>query len=237
MEQHFEMVLHRGVSLAVEVGAEDVLGTCHHEPVGAPLAFAAGACRTDEVVVSIAVVDVGALGVGAGNLHFLGSLAHTQPVVGELDAVDSAETAPEEVLAAVVFDVEGVDAVLYAYLVADEQLAYVSEGTLGLLGRGHSDAAFPFASPLGLGVVEDVAVADAVDVRSPEPSAFAPRLPVRRHAIAYCLPCHHVLGTINRQVCLLVRCGIGVEVTSASPVIEDCRIRAVMANHRIGKRS
>ena len=64
-------------------------------------------------------------------LYGLGTSLHAEAVVAELDAVDAAKRTPEEVFLAILFDEEGVDAVLHTDILTDEECPMIGIRTLG----------------------------------------------------------------------------------------------------------
>ncbi len=114
------------------------------------------------------LVDIGAFGQCAGYFYRGGTGFDRQGVVGQFYGVDAAETAPEQVVPAVLAKLYGVDAVLNAYFVAYKQLAEVGEGACRRVGHCRANAAFPFAAPARLTVVEYIAAIDILYVRCPD---------------------------------------------------------------------
>ena len=75
--------------------------------------------------------------------------------------------APEKVIAAAIFNKEGVDTVFYANLSAVNDAAMVGKRTLWIVCNGNAYTGIPFASPLRLGVIKHIFVANLVDVGRP----------------------------------------------------------------------
>ena len=129
----------------------------------------------------------------SGNAAWGAARLDSQSVCSQFDGIDASEAAPEQVILPVVLNEEGVNGVLDAYLVAAEQFALVLKGTLRSVGCGAADAARPFASPYRHGVVEDVSVAYAVDIRCPQ-AAFGLKVGscLFRESCTYQLPVHQI---------------------------------------------
>src|SRR5690606_18529668 len=114
------------------------------------------------------LMDVHPLISRTGNLSLLGTRLHAQSVVSKFDGIDATEAAPEEVPLSLLFNVEGVDGVLYANLVAAKQFAAIGEGSLGAVGSCYANSAGPLTTPDRHGVIEYVGAVDIVDVRRPD---------------------------------------------------------------------
>ena len=185
----------------VDVGSEEFFGTCHDEAVGRVGSLAAGACRADEVEVPSVADDIGSFGESSCNALWFGSFGEAHAVVGELDAVDAMEGAPEKIFLSFVFDGEGVYRVFYAYLTADEEFLGVAIGAIGLCGVGDTYAALPSASPCRHGHIEVVGVAEPLHVGCPNGGILDERRPgVVVEGRADITPVDEVLRTVDWHV-------------------------------------
>ena len=212
VENDLVVVVQETLSLLVDIGSEEALRPSNRHAVGALSPFAASSLRAEEVVMAVALVDVGSLHEVARHALRLCPLLELQSVVGQLCSVDAVEAAPEEVFPSAVLDIEGVDTVLNVDFLADEQLAVIGERTFRSVGCCHTDAAFPFAAPGRHGVVHHVASVYVVDVRSPD-AAFLDEVGaclVSEGCAEEC-PVHQVVRPIDGQVACALR-GIEVEV-------------------------
>src|SRR5690554_1995803 len=107
---------------------------------------------------------------GTGNLLFFGIWLHTQPIIRQLDGINTAKAAPKQIFCTVLFDIKWIYGVLDIDLVATKHLSMVGKGPLRFIGRGHSYFTCPLASPDRHRIMEHVFAIDPTYVRCPEPS-------------------------------------------------------------------
>src|SRR5690606_3473961 len=129
------------------------------------------------------------------------------------------------------FNVEGVDGVLYANLVAAKQFAAIGEGSLGAVGSCYANSAGPLTTPDRHGVIEYVGAVDIVDVRRPDsPLGLKAGAGLIGKGGTHEGPVHQVRRAENGSISGIFG-GIEVEVTILCP--DYRRIGEAPVDHRI----
>ena len=156
VQHHLIIVVEQRTALTVDIRSEERARAAHRYAIGAAFAVAAGAGRAKEIIVASTTFYVGALHKRPCHLLWLGASLQTHAVVAQFAAIDAMERSPEQIFAAAVFNVEGVDAVLNAYALAYEHVAMVGERTCWRQACCHAYAGIPLAAPHRLGIVEHI---------------------------------------------------------------------------------
>ena len=84
------------------------------------------------------MVDIGSLHLVASYLYRLGTGLKRESVGTQLYTIDTMERAPEQILLTIILDIEGIDTVLYADILADKLCPMIGVRSLRLGGRSNT---------------------------------------------------------------------------------------------------
>ena len=138
MQQHIESTIKQTFSILGNIRTEQILRATVNDLISTVITLAARAIRAKEIVIAIAMVDIGSLHLVASYLYRLGTGLKRESVGTQLYTIDTMERAPEQILLTIILDIEGIDTVLYADILADKQCTMIGVRSLRLGGRSNT---------------------------------------------------------------------------------------------------